>query len=83
MGRLEARLRKLEEEDEKVGHAAALRRLTDEELHAFIAYGRRALEAGGSFAGPTAQEADAVRRFHELRRQDLAEGWGEWERLSY
>jgi len=81
MGRLEARLRKLEEEDDRTADTAALRRLTDEELHALIACGLRAQEDG--FAGPTAKEAAAIKRFYELRRQALVEGWGKSENLSY
>ena len=81
MAGLEKRLRALEEEDEKVGDTAALRRLTDEELHALIACGLRAQEDG--FAGPTAKEAAAIKRFYELRRQALVEGWGKSENLSY
>jgi hypothetical protein len=69
--RLEARLRKLEEEDAEVGATAALQRLTDAELRAFIAYGLRAQDAGPGGTRPTPEEADAIKRFHALRRQAL------------
>ena len=79
MGRLEARLRKLEEQDNRVGYTAAMQRLDDEESAVFLAYMERWEAEGGERVNsphPTPEEAIVIRKLHELRRQAIREGWG-------
>ena len=80
MGRLEARLRKLEEAADRVGFTAAIQRLDDDEFAVFFAYLEKWEAAGGERVPsphPTPEEAVVIRKLHELRRQAIAEGWGD------
>ena len=79
MGRLEARLRKLEEADDRVGYTAAIQRLDDEDFAVFFAYMERWEAEGGERVDspdPTPGEAVMLHKLHELRRRAVAEGWG-------
>ena len=79
MGRLEARLRRLEEADDRVGFTAAIQRLDDEESAVFLSFMERWEAAGGERVPsppPTPEEAPVIRKLHELRRQAIREGWG-------
>ncbi len=80
MGRLEVRLRKLEDQDNRVGYAAAVQMLDDEESAGFLSFMERWEAAGGERVPsphPTPEEAVVIRKLHELRRQAIAEGWGD------
>ena len=80
MGRLEDRLRKLEEADNRVGYTAAMQRLDNEEFGVLFPYLQRWEAAGGERVPapqPTPEEAVVIRKLHELRRQAIAEGWGD------
>ena len=80
MGRLEARLRKLEEADDRIGYTVAMQRLDDEDFAVLLAYLERWEAAGGERVPsppPTPEEAVMLRKLHELRRQAIAEGWGD------
>ncbi len=68
MGRLENRVRRLEERVERGGFAAALARASDEDLLLLEEY---VLRVQG------AEEAEAAARFEELRAAAIREGWGE------
>ena len=80
MGRLEARLRKLEEADDRIGYTAAIQRLDDEDFAVFSAYMERWESEGGERVpspDPTPEEAAMLRRLHDLRHRAIAEGWGD------
>ena len=80
MGRLENRLRRLEEEADKIGFTAAIQRLDDDEFAVFFAYLERWGAEGGervSSPPPTPEEAVVLRELHEHRRQAIREGWGD------
>ncbi len=86
MGRLEARLRKLEEADNRVGYTAAMQRLDAEESAVMLAYLKRWEAAGGERVPsppPTPEEAVVIRKLHELRRQAIREGWGDSAYRAY
>jgi len=73
-------LRALEEHDERVGYAAALQRLADEDFDVLRPYLERWEAAGGervSSPHPTPEEGVVLRKLHELRRQAVAQGWGD------
>ena len=79
MGRLENRLRRLEEEADKIGFPAAIQRLDDDEFPVFFAYMERWEAEGGESTRsphPTPGEAVVLRKLHEHRRQAVREGWG-------
>ena len=78
MGRLEKRVRKLEEVTQSGGEAAALSRATDEDIFALADYAQRAHdaeEAGEPMPIPTPEEAEAAQRFEELREEAIRDGW--------
>ena len=80
MGRLENRLRKLEERDEQVGYAAAVQRLDEEDFAVLRAYVERWKAEGGERVVspyPPPEEAGMLLRLHEHRRQAIREGWGD------
>jgi hypothetical protein len=80
VGRLERRVRKLEETVERGGFAAALARASDEDVFLLGDYAQRvqdAQEAGEPIPTLTPDEAAAVQRFEELRAAAVREGWGE------
>ena len=86
MGRLERRLRKLEENVERGGYAAARARATDEDIFALADYARRAHDAkaaGEPMPVPTPEEAEAAQRFEALREEATREGWGESAYRAY
>ena len=77
MDQLERRLRRLEEQDERVGYAAAFQMVTDEDAALLGAYAERwlAAEAAGTPAPrPTPEEAGAFERLEEHRRRALQQG---------
>jgi hypothetical protein len=77
MGQLERRLRRLEEQDERVGFDAALRMASDEDIFLVSGYAERALaadEAGTARPRPTPEEAGAFERLEEHRRRALQQG---------
>jgi hypothetical protein len=79
VGRLENRLRKLEEADDRIGYTAAIQRLDDDEFAVFLAYMERWGAEGGERVDsphPTPGEAVVLRKLHEHRRQAIREGWG-------
>ena len=80
MGRLEKRVRALEERDWRVGFEAALQRLGDEDVRCLAGYGERWLAAERADAPkpprPTPEEREAYGRLMELRDQAIREGWG-------
>ncbi len=78
MARLENRVRKLEETVERGGFAAALSQATDEDIFLLADYAQRAndaKEAGKPSPILTPEEAEAARRFEELRAAAIREGW--------
>ena len=78
MGRLEDRVRKLEEANEAAGWDAAISRLGDEDVFTLADWAQRAQqadEAGEPRPYPTPDEAAAAQRFEELRAA-VREGWG-------
>ncbi len=80
MGRLERRVRKLEETVERGGFAAALSRATDADIVTLANYAQRvhdAEEAGKPLPILTPEEAEAVQRFEGLRAAAIREGWAE------
>ena len=77
MGQLERRLRRLEEQDERVGFDAALRMASDEDIFLVSGYAERwlAAEAADTPAPrPTPEEAGAFERLEEHRRRALQQG---------
>ena len=79
MGRLEDRLRRLEQVDNRIGYTAAVQRLDDEESAVFLSFMERWGAAGGERVPsphPTPEEVPVIRKLHELRRQAIREGWG-------
>ena len=79
MGRLENRLRRLEEHDVREGFAAALQMASDEDISLLAGYAERALaadEAGHARPYPTPEEQEAFGRFEDLRRRAVQQGWG-------
>lgn len=80
MGRLENRLRELEEHDEEVGYTAALRMLPEADFDVLFPYLERWEAAGGERVPqphPTTEEARVLAKLNELRRRALREGWGD------
>ena len=80
MGRLERRVRKLEETVERGGYAAALSRATDADIFTLADYAQRvhnAEVAGKPLPIFTPEEAEAVQRFEGLRAAAIREGWAE------
>jgi hypothetical protein len=80
VGRLENRLRKLEEADDRIGYTVAMQRLDDKSFAILLPYIKRWEAAGGervSSPPPTPEEAVVIRKLHELRLQAIAEGWGD------
>jgi hypothetical protein len=79
MGRLENRVKRLEEQVNRGGFAAAIQRLDEEDGAVLLAYLERWEAEGGERVespDPTEREARMLFRLHELRRQAVAEGWG-------
>ncbi len=86
MGRLENRIRKLEETVERGGFDAALSRATNEDIFALADIARRekeAEEAGEPLPTLTREEAEVVGRFEALREQAIRDGWGESAYRAY
>jgi hypothetical protein len=86
VGRLENRVRKLEENVERGGYAAARARATDEDIFALADYAQRAhdaQQAGEPMPIPTPEEAEAARRFEALREEAIREGWGDSAYRAY
>jgi hypothetical protein len=80
VGRLENRVRRLEETVERGGFAAALSRATDADIFTLADYAQRAHdaeEAGEPIPTLTSEEAEAAARFEELREQAIRDGWNE------
>jgi hypothetical protein len=80
VGRLENRVRKLEETVERGGFEAALARASTEDVFLLADFLPRvydAQQAGEPIPTPTPEEAEAVQRFEELRAAAVREGWGE------
>ncbi len=80
MGRLENRVRRLEETVERGGFEAALARADAEDVFLLEAYLPRvydAQQAGKPAPTPTPEEAEALARFEGLREQAIRDGWGE------
>ena len=80
MRRLEKRIQKLEEHDNRVGYAAAMQMLPEEDLAVFGAYLERWKAAGGANVPsprPTPEEAEVIAKLKELRRRAIREGWGD------
>ena len=80
MGRLENRVRKLEETVESGGFAVAVSRLDDEDVFLLADFMQRtydAQQAGKPTPTPTPEEAETVARFEELREKAIRDGWGE------
>ena len=83
MGRLERRLRQLEERDAQEGVEAAARAATTEDIYLMGAYCDRlvaAEEAGAAPPNPTPEEEEAWERFEDLRRRAVREGWATTKR---
>lgn len=79
MGRLENRLRKLEERDDRVGYTAAMQMLPDEDFEVLLPYLERWEAAGGERVPqpyPTPEEAEVLRKLNRLRLRAIREGWG-------
>ncbi|MDP8951956.1 MAG: hypothetical protein M3N18_06930 [Actinomycetota bacterium] len=79
MRRIEKRLRALEERDNRFGYVVALQRLPDKDHEVLHAYLERWQAAGGELVpqpAPTPEEAEALAKLNRLRRQAIAEGWG-------
>jgi hypothetical protein len=79
VGRLERRVKRLEETVERGGFDAALARASDEDVFLLADLMQRAYDAqqaGKPTPTPTPDEAAAVRRFEELRAAAIREGWG-------
>lgn len=86
MGRLENRLRALEEADDELGFTTAIQRLDAEGFAVLLAYLERWEAEGGERVispYPTPEEAVMLHKLHELRRQAIAEGWGESAYRAY
>jgi hypothetical protein len=86
VGRLERRVRKLEEVTQRGGDAAAISRLDDEDVFVLadaIRKAQRADEAGRPRPRLTREEAEAQARFEELRADAIREGWGDSAFRSY
>jgi hypothetical protein len=79
VGRLENRLRKLQEADDRIGWTGAIQRLDDEDFAVLLPYLERWEAEGGERVPspyPTPEEAVMLHKLHELRRQAIREGWG-------
>ena len=86
MGRLERRVRKLEEVTQRGGDAAAISRLDDADVFLLadaIRKAQRADEAGEPRPYLTREEAEAQARFFALREEAIREGWGESSYRAY
>ena len=86
MGRLERRVRKLEEVTQRGGGAAAISRLDDEDVFLLADAARRAQqadEAGKPRPRLTREEAEAQARFFALREEAIRDGWGESAYRAY
>jgi hypothetical protein len=80
MGRIENRLRKLEEHDARVGYAGAYRMTSNEDMALLGEYAERwlaAQAAGDPQPYPTPEEREAFERLEEHRQRALREGWGD------
>ncbi len=80
MGRLDRRVKRLEETVERGGFDAALSRASDEDVFLLGDYAQRvqdAERAGEPTLTLTPDEAAAVQWFKELRAAAIREGWGE------
>ncbi len=80
MGRLERRVRKLEETVERGGFDAAVARASDKDIFTLADYMQRAHDAeqaGKPIPTLTPEEAEAAARFEELREQAIRDGWNE------
>ena len=80
MGRLERRVKRLEEKVERGSFDAALSRATDADVFLLGDYVQRAQdaeEAGEPIPALTPEEAEAAARFEELREQAIRDGWAE------
>ena len=78
MGRLEKRIRALEEQDANDGWDAAIHALPAEDkavLYPFAEAWMAADEAGATHPEPTPEQAEAYRRLEALRRRALRERW--------
>ena len=79
MGRLEDRLRRLEETVEAAGWDAAISRLDDKDVFLLADAARRAgqaEEAGEPRPHLTPEEAEAQARLFALREEAIRAGWG-------
>jgi hypothetical protein len=79
VGRLEDRVRRLEENVSRGGFAAALARASDKDIFILADHAQRvhdAQQAGKPAPTLTPQVAEAVQRFEALREQARREGWG-------
>jgi hypothetical protein len=86
VGRLENRLRRLEEADDAIGYTAAIQRLDAEDGAVLLAYMERWEAEGGARVPspyPTPREAAMLHKLHELRRQAIRERWGESAYRAY
>jgi hypothetical protein len=86
VGRLENRLRRLEETVERGGFAAALSMASDADIFTLADYNQRAHaaeEAGEPLPMPTPEEVEAAQRFKALRVDAMRRGWGESSYRSY
>ena len=80
MGRLENRVKRLEEQVTRGGYTAALQRLDHEDFAVLLPYLERWEAAGGERVPqprPTPEEARVLAKLNELRRRALQEGWGD------
>ena len=80
MGRLENRIRRLEETVSRGGYDAALSQATDKDIFLLADLAQRAHdaeEAGKPVPVLTPEEAEAARRFEALREQAVRDGWNE------
>ncbi len=80
MGRLERRVRKLEETVESAGGDAAISRLDDKDVFLLADAIQKALqadEAGKPRPHLTREEAEAQARFFALRKEAIRDGWNE------
>ena len=80
MGRLERRVRKLEETVESAGGDAAISRLADKDVFLLADAGRKAQEAdeaGKPRPRLTPEEAEAQARFLALREEAIRDGWND------
>ena len=78
MGRLDDRIRRLEERDARDGFEAALRMASSEAIQLLAAYCECVVAADGACAArpnPTPEEEAAWERLEGLRRRAVREGW--------